>query len=191
MIIQKKFNNLEIIEGGINNLDSVYIKYEKEFPACERKSYNQLEQLMLNKKYKLFLLKQMTDDIIGYAFVYEVTVPNTLWLDYISIGPEFQNKGYGTLLFNTATSYKDNLGTFIEIEIPENEQQERRKIFYERLGAKRLPIDYMMPTEDGGYPLYLYFKPFSNSSLFTKALIKESIASAFLYIHSDIPHKNT
>ncbi len=192
-----ELNDIEIVEGNINDLKDVYSRLKKDFVANERKDYAHLEMLMIKKKYKLLLAKhKVFKEIIGYALIYEIE-KKFLWLDFMAIDIKFQNAGYGTLLFNKIVESKQDgiLGMFFEVEIPseENEvcreEQTRRITFYERLGAKRLNFNYQLPTNNGGFPMYFYFKPSSNVKFLPKEQIKEAIASAFEYIHSDVAQK--
>lgn len=190
-----ELNDIEIFEGSIDDLKDVYARFEKDFAADERKDYTHLEMLMLKKKYKLLLAKhKVYKEIIGYAFIYEIDDQKVLWLDYMAIDIKFQNAGYGTLLFNKIVELKQEgiLGMFLEVEIPSDEdeackdEQFRRIKFYERLGAKKLALDYLLPTNSGGFPMYLYFKPSPSVKLLPKQQIKDTISSAYEYIHSDI-----
>jgi hypothetical protein len=120
-----------------------------------------------------------------------------LWLDYMAIDTNFQNAGYGTLLFNKILEFKKNevIGVFFEVEIPgkegiEKEDQLRRIKFYERMGSKRLGFDYQFPTINGGFPMYLYFKQLSSIPVLPKEQIKEVVSSAYEFIHSDVPQKD-
>jgi hypothetical protein len=189
--VSSELNDIEIVEGDINNLKEIYERFESDFPAAERKDYNHLEMLMIRKKYKLLLAKhKVFNEIIGYAFVYEAT-SKVLWLDYMAIDMKFQNAGYGTLLFNKIAEMKADgyLGIFLEVEIPDpnvSDERQKRVRFYERLGSKKMQFDYKLPTDHGGFPMYLYFKPNPIVHLLPKEIIKESISSAFDYIHSDI-----
>ena len=84
---------------------------------------------------------------------------------------------------------------FVEVEIPgENQatrdQQIRRVNFYERLGARRLNIPYKLPTNDGGFPMYLYFRPSSNAHRLPKEQIQAAIEEVFQFIHSDVIDKD-
>ena len=116
----------------------------------------------------------------------------------MAIDIKFQNAGYGTLLFKIAESKQEGiLGIFLEVEIPDDknesykEEQIRRINFYERLGAKKLNIKYQLPTNNGGRPMYLYFRPSPNVKILPKEQIKKAIASAFDYIHSDVNQRDT
>ncbi|MDR4947797.1 GNAT family N-acetyltransferase [Neobacillus cucumis] len=184
---------LEIVDGGINELTYLYHQhFTKDFAIDELKNYEQLELLITRKNYKLLLAKDRTsNEIAGYAFIYELEHLNAIWLDYMAIIKKFRNRGYGTLLFEKIVHFKENgLGVFIEVEIPDEgdnkENQLRRINFYERLGAERLNIDYKLPTHNGGFPMYLYFKPTSNTLQLPKKLIQKAITEIFENIHTDV-----
>lgn len=194
-----ELNDIDIVEGDSSDLKVVYERFKQDFAAAEIKDYDHLGFLMDHKKYKLLMAKhKVFNEIIGYAFVYEVDHHKVLWLDYMAIDLKFQNAGYGTLLFNKIAESKQEgiMGIFMEVEIPDSpidivrEEQRRRIQFYERLGAKRLNFEYQLPTPDGGLPMYLYFRPSPQVKLLPKEQIKETIASAFDYIHSDVKKKN-
>jgi GNAT superfamily N-acetyltransferase len=192
--VSGELNDIEIIEGAHHDLKSVYDRFEQDFALDERKEYKHLEALMSKKKYKLLLAKhKVFNEIIGYAFIYE-TDKKILWLDYMAIDNKFQNAGYGTLLFNKIAELKKEgiLGVFLEVEIPNHqdkacrEDQIKRIKFYERLGAKQLDVKYQLPTNKGGFPMNLYFRPAPNAKLLPKELIKDTITSIFNDIHTDV-----
>lgn len=193
-------NDIDIVKGTIDDLKEVYKRFEIDFASNEIKEYDHLERLLLKKKYKLLLAKHKAfEDIIGYAFTYVPDHLKVLWLDYIAIEEKYQNAGYGTLLMNKIAEFiqEGTLGIFLEVEIPEAAEgpirtnQLRRIKFYERLGSQRLHIPYQLPANDGGFPMYLYFWPSSNLQVLPKDITKETITSAFQYIHSDIGHSDT
>jgi GNAT superfamily N-acetyltransferase len=194
-----ELNDIEIIEGTTDDLKDIYNRMmSRDFATEEIKDIAHIEMLMLKKKYKLILAKhKVFNDIIGYAFIYEMYDLRILWLDYMAIETNFQNAGYGTLLFNKILEFKKNevIGVFFEVEIPgkegiEKEDQLRRIKFYERMGSKRLGFDYQFPTINGGFPMYLYFKQLSSIPVLPKEQIKEVVSSAYEFIHSDVPQKD-
>jgi ribosomal protein S18 acetylase RimI-like enzyme len=188
-------SDIEIVDGGIHELKDVYQQYINDFAIDELKKYEQLEFLLSRKNYKLLLLKDRTiNEIVGYTFIYELKQLNSIWLDYIAVMKKYRNQGYGTILFNKILHYnEDGLGVFIEIEIPEEghnkENQLRRIKFYERLGAKKLHLSYLFPTNNGGFPMFLYFKPSSNIQKLPKKLIQEAITEVFENIHTDVKNR--
>jgi GNAT superfamily N-acetyltransferase len=192
-------NDIEIIEGSINDLENVYHRFTTYFASDELKSYQHLKLLMSKKNYKLLLAKDpIIDEIVGYAFIYEFNRLQAVWLDYMAIENVYRGSGYGALLFKKLTKWKQNgfRGIFIEVEIPEENEgvtrvnQLRRIRFYERLGAEKLPIPYQLPTDDGGLPMYLYFWKNPDVIRLSKEQIQEAIAEVFTFIHSDIKHRD-
>ncbi|HBF39894.1 MAG TPA: hypothetical protein DDW50_21615 [Firmicutes bacterium] len=189
--------NIELLEGDMDDLKFVYKQFVREFSAKERQDYQQLVSLINGGKYTLFLAKdQALNQVVGYAFVYKIDYPLALWLDYIAIDVSYQNLGYGSLFFDKISKYrKDCSGVFLEIEIPDKnnscfEQQTRRIKFYERLGVKKLAINYKCPTVDEGLPMYLYFWPSPGTLILPKEQIQAAITAVYDDVHSDRPHRS-
>ena len=191
--------NMEIVEGSINDLKDVFTRLEVDFNSNERKDYAHLELLMMKNRYKLLLAKHtIFNEIIGYAFIYRIDNDTFLWLDYLAIDSQFRDGGYGSFFFNAITENQkeETLGVFLEVEIPgeidgeAKDKQNRRIQFYERLGAIRLELDYQLPTIEGGYPMYLYFKPCRSLRALPKEQIREAIRTVFEDIHSDIGQRD-
>lgn len=194
-----EITEIEIVEGTIHDLKNVYQRCTADFASDELKSYEHLKLLMSKKNYKLLLAKDpIINQVVGYAFIYEFERLQSIWLDYMAIDNQFRGSGYGALLFKKLTNWKLKgfSGIFIEVEIPEEnegvtrENQLRRIRFYERLGAKRLPIPYQLATNDGGLPMYLYFWPSPDVEKLPKEQIQEAISEVFNTIHSDVKHKD-
>ncbi|WBW95551.1 GNAT family N-acetyltransferase [Oceanirhabdus sp. W0125-5] len=189
---------MDIIEGSIDDLNIIYERYEKDFPADERKDRKQLESLMGGYKYKLLIAKDfILKEILGYAFIYENENSRVIWIDYIAIYPKFQSKGYGTLFFNKIIERRNNVkGIMVEVEEANHvnkkirEKQKRRIDFYKRIGAHRLNIDYYLPIKDGSIPLDLYFIPKEGVKYLSKEVLRNQIYSVFQFIHGDIEHRS-
>jgi ribosomal protein S18 acetylase RimI-like enzyme len=190
---------IKIVEGTIHDLKNVYQRFTADFASDELKSFEHLKLLMTKKRYKLLVAKDpMMDEFVGYAFIYEFNHLQAIWIDYIAIDNQLRGSGYGSLLFQKLSNWKQNgfIGLFIEVEIPENdegatrENQLRRIRFYERLGAKRLTFPYQLPTIHGGLPMYLYFCPSPHVEKLSKEQIKEAISEVFTFIHSDVIQKD-
>jgi GNAT superfamily N-acetyltransferase len=182
-------NDLVINFGEIDELHEVYSRLEADFDREERKSKQHIENLMLKKKYKLVIARhKISKELIGYAFFHEIDKLKLIWLDYMAVNAEYRNNGYGTLLFRKIIEMQASgmNGVFIEIKIPEEILDLKRIKFYERVGAKKLNIDYIFPNHYGGFPMYLYFVPSPNLLLLSKDVIKDSICSAFQCIHTDV-----
>ena len=157
-IIQPSHNGLYLLTGNNEHLNAIYDNYQIDFPSKERKNYCTLKSLIENGQYKLLLLKHsQIDNILGYALIYDLSPLKILWLDYIAISPNYRGKGYGTYFFQHLLSdFSPQInGILLEVEIPNqldlsNYQQQRNRIrFYEKLGAKKLKLNYLFPSSEG------------------------------------------
>ena len=190
--------------GSLDDLDAIYESYALEFPENERKTKYQLQQLMIRGAYLMLIAEEHAEDHaihrIGFACLYVPQNEDFIWLDYLVIERAYQSKGYGSKFFDEMMRmWSDRKGMFIEIEIPEGDDinQVRRIAYYEKLGAKRLPITYHLPTEVNDMAMYLYFKPATinasgdnasdnNASVnLSKAYILKAITLANSTIHWD------
>ncbi len=192
------FDDVDILEGSTSELNEVYEMYIKDFPVNERKTYDDIQELMKDGKYKLLIMKHRTfQEPLGYAFIYVMPCIQTLWLDYVAIHRAYRGRGYGSSFFNSIMQYGSDkiLGMFMEVEMANAKDERIKKTqlkrieFYERLGAKRLELNYILPTADGGFPMHLYFKPSHSIKVVPDFALKQSIASVYEYIHRDIPNK--
>ena len=177
--------------GTIDDLDAIYESYALEFPENERKSKYQLKQLMVRGAYQMLIAEELAEDQlihrIGFACLYIPQNEDFIWLDYLVIERAYQSKGYGSKFFEEMMRmWSDCKGMFIEIEIPEGDDinQVRRIAYYEKLGAKRLPIKYHLPTEVDDMAMYLYFKPVTIINLSQEYILK-AISLANSTIHWD------
>ncbi len=177
--------------GTVADLDTIYESYAMEFPESERKSKHQLEQLITRGAYILLIAEDHLETVshrIGYACLYVPENENFIWLDYLVIERAYQSKGYGSLFFKEMMrKWISRKGMYIEIEKPSGDDvnQVRRIAYYERLGAKRLPIKYHLPTGCTEVEMLLYFKAPLTDCTLTPEEIKRAIVLSNQTIHWD------
>ncbi len=181
---------LLIRSGTVDDLIELYPEYALTFPEEERKSLSDLHSLLDLGDYKL-LLACSTDSgqRMGYAFLLKLKDTGMLWLDFLAVSRAVQSSGIGGQIFRYITEehrFKWD-GMLLEVERPSGEDpnQDRRIVFYERLGARCLPVEYRLPTEDGGLPMNLFFYPLANETLSEEAL-RGTVRQALTRIHGDI-----
>lgn len=188
---------MTITRGNIEDLHQIYKNYERDFPENERKTLVQLEFLMRTGTYYLLLAyDDKCVERIGYAFAFRVSETKQLWIDFIAIEKEYQGKGMGSIFMKNMMDMagSDMEGVLLEVEIPdgslgdseEHSLQLRRIAFYERLGAVKLDVDYILPSEAGGTPMYLFHIPLANVSSLEKEDIYETVACVYRFIHADV-----
>ncbi len=197
--VNGELNNIDIVYGDTNDLKDLYTRFERDFPQSERKELEHLEMLMNTGKYKLVLIKHRGfNEVLGYALLYVSEKTNQLWLDYIAIEENYQGFSYGTLLFNKIIDLESEstMGVFMEIENPDKNDvdysnQVKRIRFYERLGVKKLNLNYILPTKEGGFPIGLHYKATGNHKMLPEEIIRETINDASNFIHSDIESRGS
>jgi GNAT superfamily N-acetyltransferase len=191
-------NHIKLMEASLSQFGDIYRRLLEDFPVEEVKGYEQLEGLLSGGRYKLLLAIEPDQNVIaGYAFIYVFDALPAIWLDYLAINQEVRGSGIGSLVFTELARYNHHdRGIFLEVEKPvshqgsEREEQLRRIRFYERLGARKLPISYELPTKEGGFPMYLYYKPAGNRATITAEQIQLAISEIFSQIHSDVGERD-
>lgn len=184
--------NLSLSKGSISDLDALFPLFLHDY-ASEEKDINFFQNLMGRQKYQLFFAQDSSiNKDIGYAFFFESLEEKTLWLDYISIFPEYQNKGYGSkFIKEIMKKYKDFKGIFFEIDYPHSEDDKvnhYRKIeFYKRFGAQKFPFKYQYPSDGKIVTMDLYFQPITSPEVLKKETIIKTLQDIFRYFYG---HEN-
>lgn len=186
-------NKLEITQGTIEDIDEIYPNFSKEF-SSENHDKKYLLELMEKGKYLLLLAKEKeTNLLIGYAFLFRDNEQKFLWLDYVSILPEYRKNGYGKCFMqNIINMYKsEDIGIFLEIDYNFKDpykliEVEKRIQFYQKFGAKKLNVKYSFPESDGTESkMDLYFIPININYILPKNTVKENINSLFEYFYDE------
>jgi predicted GNAT family N-acyltransferase len=75
--------------------EEVYAMFDYNFPNEIKITKKELHENLFSDTYKMLLLT-LNDEIIG-AFIYNpiISIPNCMFIEYIFIKKEYQNKGYG------------------------------------------------------------------------------------------------
>lgn len=189
MLIQWGERMLELRFGRYEDVETTYAFIEKEFPVTERKALEVFQKLFLTGDYKLILGFDGQGNQVGFAYVYCVQKPAVLWLDFIVIEERFQGKGYGSDFIRKLSALFPQYTTLVlEVEIPtgEDQNQFRRLNYYERLGAKKLEVEYYIPNPYMLFEMYLYALPLSTEAVDIYGCLPEVIRKVYGFIHADI-----
>jgi len=128
--------------------NKLYDSYLEIFPKDERKPFSLIKKTY-KKKITTILEILKDNEIVGFMIFNQIKPNGYIQLDYFAIFDEYRHKGIGTTSLKLfLNEYKDSKGIFIEIEkvglgknIEENEERQKRKEFYERIGFKKLNFD--------------------------------------------------
>lgn len=154
--------DMELKEIGIEEFKSeIYPYYLEIFPKDERKSLELLKSLS-NNGYTKIIEILYKNEIVGFMILNKVKDKGYVWLDYFAILPQYRNNKLGTKALQLLLKKEDN-GVFIEIEkvglgknAEENLLREKRKDFYEKIGFKKLSVDFLL--FDVIYTPYIFLK---------------------------------
>lgn len=115
--------------------------YEAAFPPYERRSWEQLLNMLPLPNMQVIVAKQ-EDEPIGFAIYWKIEA--WLFLEHLAIHPQHEGKGYGTqLLIWLLQQCNQNL--LLEAELPTDETSQRRIRFYQKAGLQIAPFPYRQP----------------------------------------------
>jgi len=180
-IVSQKTGEFVISYGRRQDLKKIFPIYKKD--------YQRLEALLAEGSYQLLLLSgRAGEDLLGYALVCKAG--QALWLDYLAISSNCRGMGLGSYFFQEIPQLWKNQGMFLEVEMATSNNpaqrglQQKRIDFYERLGAQRLALPYLFPTEKGAFPMHLYYKP--NGEGHPYGILAETLTWVFDNLHKNI-----
>ena len=143
---------VNIQEIDINEFEkNIYSYYLEIFSENERKTLKMIKS-SFDEGYTKIIKINKSDNLCGYMIINKIKENQYAILDYFAILPQYRSKGIGTkalkLLIDEETK---NKGIFIEIEKiglgkddKENILREKRKVFYEKVGFKKLNYDFVL-----------------------------------------------
>jgi ribosomal protein S18 acetylase RimI-like enzyme len=124
----------------------IYGLYENTFPAVERRSAENLKQVLNhNKAFEMDAL-MIDDGFVGFFNFWKFD--DFVFGEHFAVDPKMRGKNIGSEVVQ-ALCAKVNLPVVLEVELPEDEFSIRRINFYERLGFRVLPYNYAQPHYDG------------------------------------------
>lgn len=133
---------LEVYSG--NNFEEIYSIMKKSFPKSEIRSKKGQEELLKDKRYKLFCYKK-EGTLVGILCVWHITAG--YFLEHFAVLPEFRGKGIGFNMLKEFIAFaKDGKKVFLEAEPIVDEITLRRINFYKRSGFYLNGYEYCQPS---------------------------------------------
>jgi GNAT superfamily N-acetyltransferase len=132
--------------------------YEIAFPDDERMPVQEIRQLLSIGKMQMHKTLNKNNELLGFSLLF-LPGSDFVLLSYIATDPTKRSGGVGSkhlkrLIDMLKQQFPSHLGLFLEIESTKEagldaatmQLRQRRLAFYQRLGAKRLCKNYIMPT---------------------------------------------
>jgi predicted N-acetyltransferase YhbS len=118
--------------------------YDEAFEESEQEPVEIIRERLLTGRYLLEVAQDASNEIVGFYLLDRATDPDYVILTFLAIRAAFRNQGLGSQICrHIFESYSSTPGKWMLIEA-----EDRQSIFYGRLGAKRLAIDYAIPHFD-------------------------------------------
>jgi len=126
--------------------------YEEAFPLEERRLINSQAAIMNHPNYHYELILQ-DDCFLGILFWWGFD--DLRYVEHFATLPAHRGKGYGKEILELFIK-RDSRLIVLEVELPENEIEQRRIQFYERIGFYLTDHYYEQPVyNEGGKPVQL------------------------------------
>ncbi|AET59611.1 GNAT family acetyltransferase [Paenibacillus terrae HPL-003] len=126
--------------------DQIYEIMEESFPTTEFGTYSDQKELLKDPTYHLLIEHNDDDKVI--AFLASREFETFRFIEHISVAPSFRGGGIGKSLVERFIR-QSTLPIVLEIEPPKTEIQQKRVLFYERLGFRLNKFNHIQPPLRG------------------------------------------
>ncbi|MDO5608313.1 MAG: GNAT family N-acetyltransferase [Capnocytophaga sp.] len=127
---------------------SVWTMYEDSFPAEERRTLSQHQQLMNHSEYRFEALLHV-DEAVGFLGYW--AFENLIFIEHFAVVSSQRGAGLGSLFLKNFLA-ENTKRILLEVEIPENEPQQKRILFYQKFGFHLNETPYFQPPYQSGFP---------------------------------------
>jgi ribosomal protein S18 acetylase RimI-like enzyme len=179
-------NNIDL-KISIENSDKwkiVESLYLKSFPANERQSIEKIIDRIEKGKIELIIVYHQ-DEAIGFALIWRVKNLKSIYLEYIAVEEDYQNRGIGKelikFLMNQLVPSEKIIAEIEDFLLGENKQQRlSRYLFYKNLGFEKIDrVDYFLPPLDGTIPTKMDLIIFPTQDHLPREYVKSVIKLLF------------
>jgi ribosomal protein S18 acetylase RimI-like enzyme len=124
-----------------STFETVYKLYKDSFPSDERRSKSQLLKCFNNKRYNLLGFWN-NKTLIGLLEYWDFTT--FIFIEHIAVKKKYRGQSIGKNIMKTMT--EKEIPIYLEIELIDDENTQRRFNFYKHLKFKILPVKYFQPS---------------------------------------------
>jgi GNAT superfamily N-acetyltransferase len=144
---------LTITAANDPNLPFVKDLYMNSFPQEERREWPQLTNKITTSEEMTLQVMEEDGRLLGFWIFW--VLDDWCFLEHFAIDPVWRSKQYGRRMMQELMRHNQVL---LEVEPPHTHDAIRRIEFYENLGLRQLPINYLQPSyinPDTSYPMIL------------------------------------
>ncbi|KOS60243.1 GNAT family N-acetyltransferase [Lysinibacillus agricola] len=127
--------------------DKIFALMEASFPESERRTYAGQKELLTDPHYRFITETDNNNQIEAFLAAWEF--PLFRFVEHIAVDPIMRGSGIGGKIMATYIE-ESKKPILLEVEYPDTELAQRRIGFYERLGFRLNPFDYVQPPLQKG-----------------------------------------
>lgn len=139
--MMQKLHYFRILPDQLSDWKGFCRLYQSEFPAWEQEPLDAIRERLLAGRYSLTGVKNTEGQLMGFYLLDQPNDPDYSILTFMAVTPEYRNQGLGSEICRHAfTHYTKREHHWLLIEA-----EERQSLFYGRLGAQCLELEYHIP----------------------------------------------
>lgn len=138
---------LQLEPIGVEDFDEVFRIMEASFPEDELRPREEQRALMDEDFYTILVDRNEEGAIAGFLAVWRFE--GLLYVDHFAVNPRLRGGGIGSKMIGALREVSDD-PIFLEVELPETRDAQRRIAFYERNGFHLCEGDYTQPPISQG-----------------------------------------
>lgn len=124
----------------------VYTLMERSFPPEEVRSYENGVKILSDPNYRILISKNEADEILG--FIAEWDLGSNIFVEHFAVDQTLRGEGIGSGMMAAYLSQATK-PVMLEVEDEKTAINERRIVFYQRLGFYRSDYGYHQPVIRG------------------------------------------
>lgn len=129
--------------------DTLFLKkvkkiYENSFPLNERRAFEEVMDLLTDKRFYLFAVT-FENEVVGMLSKWNFKT--FIYIEHFAISAAFRGNGLGSFVLQKLIQ-EDSRQIVLEVELPEDEISLKRIKFYERIGFSICHESYIQPPYD-------------------------------------------
>ena len=145
--------------------------YEDAFPPNERRCFEKVIDLLIDKRFQLFAIT-FENEVVGMFSKWDFG--SFVYIEHFAISKEFRGNGLGSYVLQKFIE-EENCQIVLEVELPEDNFSLKRIKFYKQFGFSICNKSYIQPPYDNdkeAVPMLIMAKQEINSEIEFKNIEK-------------------
>lgn len=171
---------IELFKLKEADFKKIYALMERSFPPEEVRSYENAVKILSDPKYRILISKSEAGEILG--FIAEWDLGSTIFLEHFAVDQTLQGEGIGSGMMAAYLSQATK-PVRLEVEDEKTAINERRIVFYQRLGFHLSEYGYHQPVMRGDTSKAISLRIMSYPEPLTEASFQNFKHQVFIQIY--------